>query len=375
MADQSYQRIRDGFSWARPAAFNFSRDVIDKWADDKSKRAILWVDDAGNEVDYSFAELSSRSQSLCNVLKNNGVKRGDTAVVILSRQLAWWEALTACIRMGVIVSPGTVQLSASDLAYRINMAGASCIITDEDCATKFDSVAQECPTLSVKLIVGAVKDGWLSYEEETAKADSTFPAADTQSDEDALCYFTSGTTGYPKMAIHSHSYALGHEATGKYWLDLSPDDLHWNISDTGWAKAAWSSYFGPWLQGAALFVQQVSGFSPSLTLETMVKYPITTMCGAPTIYRMLVLEDLQRFKPQSLRHCVGAGEPLNPEVIETWRKATGITIRDGYGQTETVLLCANLPCIETRYGSMGKPAPGIDLQIVDNDGNIVAPDV
>ena len=375
MLGQTYQDLIKSFEWERPHSFNFSRDVIDKWAEDKNKRAILWVDGEGRETDYSFTQLSEQSQRLCNVLKSNGVKRGDTVVIILSRQLAWWEALTACIRIGVIASPGTIQLSAKDLAYRINMAGASGIITDDSCAEKFDSIADECPSLNVKLVVGGTRKAWLSYEAELAQAKVSCAAADTTSDEDALCYFTSGTTGYPKMAVHSHSYALGHEATGKYWLDLGTDDLHWNISDTGWAKAAWSSYFGPWLQGAALFVQHVSGFSPSDTLRLIEKYPITTMCGAPTIYRMLVLEDLNGFKPHSLRHCVGAGEPLNPEVIDTWHKATGITIRDGYGQTETVLLCANLLCIEPRLGSMGKPAPGIDLKIVDNEGIVVGANV
>ena len=158
------------------------------------------------------------------------------------------------------------------------------------------------------------------------------------------------------------------------WLDLRPEDLHWNISDTGWAKAAWSSYFGPWNCGAAIFVHHASGFDPQCTLELLQAYPITTMCGAPTIYRMLVLEDLSQYRFESLRHCVGAGEPLNPEVIEKWKKATGITIRDGYGQTETVILCGSFPCIEPRFGSMGKPAPGIDLKVVDDNGDIVPPD-
>jgi acyl-coenzyme A synthetase/AMP-(fatty) acid ligase len=373
MSKNDYQSIVDNFDFQRPERFNFAGDIIDRWAQDPEKRAILWVDDNGSEIDYSFAQLSEASRRLCNVMTTNGVKRGDTCVIVLGRQLAWWEAVTACLRMGVVVSPGTTQLSAKDLSYRINMAGATCFISDAGGADKLDSVADECGTLVARLQVDGGREGWLDYQAELVNASPDFETADTASDEESLCYFTSGTTGHPKMAIHTHSYGLGHEATGKYWLDLEADDLHWNISDTGWAKAAWSSYFGPWMQGAALFVHHTGGFSPQRTLELLSQYPVTTMCGAPTIYRMLVLEDLASYNFETLRHCVGAGEPLNPEVIETWRKHTGLTIRDGYGQTETVMLCANLPCFEPRFGSMGKPAPGIDLRVIDEDGNVLPP--
>jgi acetyl-CoA synthetase/medium-chain acyl-CoA synthetase len=203
-----------------------------------------------------------------------------------------------------------------------------------------------------------------------AEAAEDFPAADTASDENAICYFTSGTTGYPKMAMHTHaSYPLAHETTGRFWLDQRPNDLHWNISDTGWAKAAWSSYFGPWYCGSAVFVHHTEGFDPVRALQLLQRYPITTVCGAPTLYRMLVLQDLTAYRFPALRHCVAAGEPLNPEVIATWKERTGLTIRDGYGQTETVLLCGSFPCLEPRPGSMGKPAPGIDLHVIDEQGN------
>jgi len=175
------------------------------------------------------------------------------------------------------------------------------------------------------------------------------------------------------MTIHTHNYAIGHQNTGKYWLNLTPDDLHWNISDTGWAKAAWSSYFGPWNRGASVFVHDSKGFSSADTLAMFSRHPITTMCGAPTIYRLLVLEDLDAVDFGSLRHSVGAGEPLNPEVIDVWKKATGLTIRDGYGQTESTILCGNFLGVEPRFGSMGKPSPGIDLQVVDEQGNILPP--
>lgn len=311
------------------------------------------------------------SRKLCNVLRDAGVKKGDVVIAMLGRNIEWWEIFTACLRMGAVISPGTTQLSANDLKYRIDASGASCVLTDTFNADKVDEVAGNCPSLQARILIDGERSEWVSYNSALNAASDVFDTAETSSDDEALCYFTSGTTGYPKMTIHTHSYAIGHQTTGRYWLDLTEDDLHWNISDTGWAKAAWSSYFGPWNCGAALFVHHTTGFSASRTLELLQQYPVTTMCGAPTIYRMLVLEDLEKYKFDSLRHSVGAGEPLNPEIIEIWKKATGITIRDGYGQTETVILCGSFPCIEPRFGSMGKPSPGIDLAVIDNDGNIV----
>lgn len=366
-----YDSERQQFRWAPPAQFNFARDVIDKWAGQPGLCALHWIDDHGHEVKLSYAEMAERSRRLCNVLAAAGVRRGDTAIILLPRLVAWWEVLTACLRMGVVASPGTTQLLEKDLAYRIEASRATVVITDERNAPKFDNI----PTATVKarLLVGASRDGWLEYESCVAGAGPDFTAADTAADDDALCYFTSGTTGYPKMAIQPQSYGLAHRITGHYWLDLRPGDLHWNMSDTGWAKAAWSSYFGPWACGATIFVHHTDTFEPKRMLDVLASHPVTTFCGAPTIYRMLVLEDLSRWKFPHLRHCVGAGEPLNPEVIETWQKATGLVIRDGYGQTESVLMCASFPCLEPRFGSMGKPSPGIDLAVIDDDGNRLPP--
>jgi medium-chain acyl-CoA synthetase len=361
-----YEHERQRFEWAPPARFNFARDVIDKWAERPDLRALYWIDDHGNEVQMTYAQMAERSRRLCNVLAAAGVKQGDTAIILLPRLVAWWEVLTACLRMGVVASPGTTQLAPKDLAYRIEASRAAVLITDARNAAKFDGLP--AATVKARLLVGGAHEGWLDYERSVAAAAPEFTAADTAADDDALCYFTSGTTGYPKMAIQPQSYGLAHRITGHYWLDLRPDDLHWNMSDTGWAKAAWSSYFGPWTCGAALFVHHTDGFDPKRMLDVLAQYPITTFCGAPTIYRMLVLEDLEAWKFPHLRHCVGAGEPLNPEVIETWEQATGLVIRDGYGQTESVLLCASFPCLEPRFGSMGKPSPGIDLAVIDDDG-------
>ncbi|MEM8863627.1 MAG: AMP-binding protein, partial [Chloroflexota bacterium] len=282
---------------------------------------------------------------------------------------------TACLRMGAILSPGTSQMTPKDIEYRINRADATCFITSEIYAERYEAVKDQCPTMVAPILIGEARDGWYSYANEVSTADAEFETADTAHDENAICYFTSGTTGYPKMTLHTHtSYPLGHVSTGKYWLDNRPGQLHWNISDTGWAKAAWSSFFGPWNMGATVFVHHTKAFSATGILDMLEKYPINILCGPPTVYRMLVQQDLSGRDFSNLRYCIGAGEPLNPEVIETWKNATGMVIRDGYGQTETVLLCGSFACIEPRYGSMGKPAPGIDLQVIDHEGNILPPD-
>lgn len=366
-----YDAERRAFEWNPPPRFNFARDVIDRWAEQPGLEALFWIDDHGNEVRMTYAQMAERSRRLCNVLAAAGVRRGDTAIILLPRLVAWWEVLTACLRMGVVASPGTTQLAPKDLEYRIQASRATVVVTDPRNAAKFDEI--ELGTVRGKILVGGGRDGWIDYETAVANASAAYDAADTAADEDALCYFTSGTTGYPKMAIQPQSYGLAHRITGHYWLDLKPGDLHWNMSDTGWAKAAWSSYFGPWACGATLFVHHTDAFVPKRLLDVLAQYPITTFCGAPTIYRMLVLEDLAQWKFPHLRHCVGAGEPLNPEVIDTWQRATGLTIRDGYGQTESVLLCASFPCLEVRFGSMGKPSPGIDLAVIDDDGAVLPP--
>ena len=368
---KDYQETYSCFQWERPDKYNFARDVIDRWEPDKP--ALFWIDDEGTEISRTFAQISEASRRLCNVLTGAGVRTGDTVIVMLPRVIPWWETFTATLRMGAVISPGTVQLSEKDLEYRINAAAATCVVTDSANAAKVDAVMGNCPALAVRIVTDSRRDGWIDYEQAVAAASPEFETVDTGAEDEAICYFTSGTTGYPKMCIHSHNYAIGHRITGELWLDLKPDDLHWNVSDTGWGKAAYSSYFGPWLCGTTLFIHHSTGFNPQQTLELLAKYPITTFCGAPTIYRMLVLQDLSRYRFKALRHCTGAGEPLNPEIIDTWKKATGLTIRDGYGQTESVILCASFPCIEPKAGSMGKPAPGIDLQVIDDEGNIVEP--
>ncbi len=354
-----------------PDDFNWAYDVVDRWGDDPQKMAMHWVGPTGEERTITFATFKERSDRLASGLEAAGLARGDRTFLMLPRVPAWWESILGLLKLGSVSMPGTVLLTPKDIAFRINAAAARCVITDADGAARVDQVRDQCPTLAVLVVVDGARPGWQRFEQVVAAGQAPRPRMPTPSDDPAMIYFTSGTVGNPKMVLHTHAtYPIGHRITGTYWLDLTPDDLHWNLSDTGWAKAAWSSLFGPWNMGAAIFVHDGRGkYHPRETLELLARYPITSFCAAPTIYRLLVQEDLKAYRFPRLRSCVGAGEPLNPEVIAIWQAATGLTIRDGYGQTESVLLCGNPPGAEVRPGSMGRPLPGLELAVIDDDAN------
>lgn len=353
-----------------PERFNFARDVIGHWAKDRDKLGMWWLAADGSERKLTFREFDENSARFAQLLQRHGVKPGDRVLVQLPRVPAWWEVLLGCLKAGAVATPGTVLLTAKDILYRSQLSEAVAYVCDPDNAAKVDEVKGELPHLKTLIVVGGERAGWLSYEKELAAADGSYQTVDTRSSDPALIYFTSGTVGNPKMVLHTQaSYPIGHLVTGRFWLDLRPEDLHLNLSETGWAKAAWSSFFGPWSCGAALFVQDARGkFNAPETLDLLERYPITTFCAPPTAYRMLVLEDLGKRSFKALRHCVGAGEPLNPEVISTWQRGTGHLIRDGYGQTETVVLCANFPPLEVKPGSMGKPSPSVNVAVIDEEG-------
>ena len=367
--------VRD-FAWEVPSRFNFARDVVGGWARDPEQLAMLWLGPDGEERRLTFQDFAERADRVARVLQRHGVRPGDRVMVQLPRVPAWWEVLLGCFQAGAVAVPGTVLLTPKDIAYRTQASEGVAYICDVENAAKVDEVRGECPSLRTLFVSGAEapSEGWRSLDREMEEAGGGAEAVDTLSTDPALIYFTSGTVGNPKMVLHTHSYPIGHHVTGRYWLDLRPGDLHLNLSETGWAKAAWSSLFGPWSTGAALFVQDARGkFSASETLDLLERYPITTFCAPPTAYRMLVLEDLGARRLHSLRWCVGAGEPLNPEVIESWERGTGMVIRDGYGQTETVLLCGNFPSLDVRPGAMGMPSPGFEVGVIDDDARLVKP--
>ena len=363
----AYLSARCAFEWRRPERFNFVRDVIEPRARESGEAtALYWTNADGGENIVTFADLSRRAGRAAAFLSSQGLKRGDIALLVLARELPWWEIILGCLQLGVIVSPGTTQLMKKDFAYRLDATNAAALITNSDCAPRAEEAIAANGWAGRRLIVDADRAGWLRYDPGAMAPSRDF--ADTSGDDEALLYFTSGTTGNPKMTVHGCAYPLGHETTGKFWLRAGPGDLVWNVSDTGWAKGAWSSLFAPWLAGAGIFALHADAVDPVRVLGALEKYPVTVLCAPPTAYRMLVKQPLDGRKFARLRHCVSAGEPLNPEVIAVWREKTGHQICEGYGQTETTILCGVFDGMTAKPGSMGLPAPGVDLDVIDESG-------
>ncbi|HXZ94404.1 MAG TPA: AMP-binding protein [Dehalococcoidia bacterium] len=370
-----YEQERKKFKLDVPKYFNFGYDVVDRWAKlQPEKLALLAVDASGaNPQHCTFSDISMASNRFANILKKLGLKKGDRVFLMLPPIPEWYVAVIGMIKLGVIPMPATTQCTSKDIEFRINQSESIMILTDGSNASKLEGIGGKCKSLKHVMLVRAEQaGGWLSYESEMAKiSDGKAPVEKTRSDDPMMLYFTSGTVSYPKMVIHTQaSYGIGHLITAKYWQDLKPADIHWTVSDMGWSKAAWSRLFGQWTIGATLFLHDTQGkFDPSITMDLLKRYGVTVFCAPPTVYRVLVLENLSRFKLDSLRHCLAAGEPLNPEVIYQWEKQTGLKIYDGYGQTETVNIVANYRCMPIKPGSMGKPTLGFDISIVDEDGN------
>ena len=369
---QDYAETYRDFKLDVPEHFNFAFDVVDKWAEDRTKLALISLDPAGeNAQHHTFWDLKVQSNRFANVLKGLGVGKGTRTFVMLPRIPQWYVAMLGLMKVGAVPMPATTLCTPGDIEYRVNEAEATLAITDLENSDKVAEAAGNCPSLAHLLLVGDERKGWISYDEQMGQASTTLENVEpTRSDDPLLIYFTSGTVGYPKMVLHTHaSYGLAHVITAKFWQDLKDTDLQWTLSDTGWAKAAYGKLFGQWTQGAAVLQHDARGrFDPALTLKIVERYGVTCFCAPPTAYRMLVLEDLAKYDLGSLRHCTGAGEPLNPEVMKIWEDGTGLTIYDGYGQTETVLLVGNFRCLPVRPGSMGKPSPGFTVAIVDEDG-------
>jgi len=379
-----YEAERRSFQLDVPEYFNFAADVIDKLAQNPEKLAMFWVGQDGERRQLTFAHFAEYSSRAANAFASLGISKGDPVLVMLPRIPEWWETILGLMRLGAIPIPCTTLLTPNDIQFRSKVSEARAFITDQEGAAKFDQVRAECPSVKYTILVDtnantAGRENWTNYHQIVSEASPEFTGQKTRSDDPCLVYFTSGTVGYPKMVLHTHaSYPIGHTITGKYWLDLHENDLFWNLSETGWAKFSWSNLFGPWVMGATMFMQDARGrFSAIETLEMLHNYPITTLCAPPTAYRMMVLDEpmayLKANPPKALRYCVGAGEPLNPEVIKVWEEETGMTIRDGYGQTETVLLCGNFPPIKVKPGSMGKPSPGFEVSVIDHEGAELPP--
>ena len=357
--------------------FNFAFDVVDRLGEQQpDKLAMLHISADGKERRFTFKDLKRASSQTANYFKSLGIEKGDRVMLILKRHYQFWFALLALHKLGAIAIPATNQLKEHDITYRLDKAGVKMILctSDGEVADEVDKAAEHSDTLKVKIIVGAPRAGWRNFDNEYCLYTGMCERReDTACGEDLmLMYFTSGTTGNPKIAMHNYKYPLGHFITAKYWHCVNPDGLHLTIADTGWAKAAWGKLYGQWLCEAAIFVYDFDRFDAHVILPMFAKYGITTFCAPPTILRMMIKQDLKNFDLTSIEHMTTAGEALNPEVFKQFELATGLQIMEGFGQTETTVALANLAGTKARLGSMGKPVPLYDIDLLDGDGNPVA---
>ena len=372
----SYEDFKKNYKVCVPENFNFGYDIVDAWADEEpEKQALVWCDDGGNEKKLTFTDVKKLSNKVANYLKNLGVKKGSVVMMILRRRWEYWICATAIHKIGAILIPATLQLTKKDIAYRANAAQISTIICVNDpfVIEQVEAAEDDAPVLKNKIIVGEKRDGWQNLNEEMEKFSDSFPRPEgadaTKWDDIMLVYFTSGTTGMPKMVRHNFSYPLGHIVTAKYWQRVQENKLHMSVSDSGWAKFGWGKIYGQWICGATIFAYDMEKFVPVKLLEKITKYGVTTFCAPPTMFRFMLQEDVTKYDLSCIKHCCIAGEPLNPEVFNKWYELTGLKLCEGFGQTESSVLLANFEWFEPIPGSMGKPSPLYDICLVDSEGN------
>ena len=357
--------------------FNFAFDLVDALAErEPEKLAMLHISKDHEERRFTFRDMKKLSNQCANYFKSLGIKRGDRVMLVLKRHYQFWFATLGLNKLGAVGIPATNQLQEHDFEYRFNSAGVSAIIctADGDTAHHVDLAAAKCPTLTCKMMVGGSREGWRNFDEEYPLYSTHYNRGEDApgGDDLMLMFFTSGTSGYPKIAAHNYKYALGHFHTAKYWHNVDPDGLHLTISDTGWAKSMWGKFYGQWLCEAATFVYDFDRFDAADILPMFAKYHITTFCAPPTMLRMMIKQDISKYDFSSVQHMTTAGEALNPEVYRQFEKATGLQILEGFGQSESTMMIGNMTGAPHKIGSMGKPAPIYPIELVDADGNPVA---
>ena len=356
-----------------PADFNFAYDVVDAYAaEEPDKKALLWTDDRGGEIQFTFADMKRETDRTASYFQSLGIGRGDMVMLILKRRYEFWFSILALHKLGAVAIPATHLLTRKDVVYRCNMAGVKAIVAaGEPVITGHIAAAMpESPTTKLLISVGPeVPEGFLDFHEGIRHAAPFVrPQHVNTNDDIMLMYFTSGTTGEPKMVAHDFTYPLGHISTGCFWHNLHEGSLHLTIADTGWAKAAWGKLYGQWLAGANIFVYDHEKFTPADILRKIGQYRITSLCAPPTIYRFLIREDLSKYDLSSLEYCTTAGEALNGAVYDTFKRLTGVRLMEGFGQTETTLTLATFPWMEPKPGSMGVPNPQYDIDLLTPDG-------
>ena len=374
--------VEDGLltaiSFNEPEKFNFAFDVIDELGTTKpEKLAMLHISENGTERRFTFQDIKKESARAANYFKSLGIKRGDRVMLVLKRHYQFWFAMLGLHKLGAVAIPAPNQLLEKDFAYRFTAGNIKAILATADgiVTQEVDAAAAKSPCLETKIIVNGSREGWRNFDEEYSMYSSRFDRTEESAcgSDPMLMYFTSGTTGYPKLAAHNFKYPLGHFITAKYWHRVNPEGLHLTISDTGWAKAMWGKLYGQWLCEAAIFVYDFDRFDAEKILPMFAKYQITTFCAPPTMYRMLAKQDLSRFDLSSIQHASTAGEALNPEVYRQFQKATGLSIMEGFGQTESTMIIGNINGDSHKLGSMGKPVPLYDVHLLDPDGKEVGP--
>ena len=358
--------------------FNFAYDIVDRLAMDKpDDTALVWCNVQGDERIFTYRQMMELSNRVANYFTSLGICKGDKVLLVLKRHHEWWYAMLALHKIGAVCIPATNLLTPKDLIYRFQAADIKMVVcTNEgDVASYIDQVQDKCPTLTTKVMVREDRTGWESFDKGLANASGCWQRPTGQNDpktEDImLLYFTSGTTGMPKMVAHDFSYPLGHIITGRYWQQVQPGGLHLTVADTGWGKAVWGKFYGQWTCETAIFVYDFDKFVPADLLGIVSKYKITTFCAPPTIFRFFIQEDIAKYDLSSLTHVSIAGEALNPEIFEKFKEATGLEMMEGFGQTETTATVATIKGMKAKPGSMGRPSPGYDVDIVDDAGNSV----
>lgn len=374
----SYEDFRKNYKINVPEDFNFGFDVVDAWAQaEPEKKALVWCDESGEEKVFTFTDMMGLSNRAANFFRAQGVKKGSVVMLILRRRWEYWVCATALHKLGAVLIPGTLQLTKKDIVYRGNAAkihGIVCV-NDAFVISQVEAAQGEIPSLRMKALAAAGREGWLNLDEEIMKYPEEFPrpsgAEATRWDDIMLVYFTSGTTGMPKMVQHNFAHPLGHVTTARYWQCVEENKLHMSVSDSGWAKFGWGKIYGQWLCGATVFCYDMLGkFNPTRLLEHLEKYKVTTFCAPPTMFRFMLQEDVSQYDLSSIHHCATAGEPLNPEVVKKWKELTGLQIYEGFGQSEGPVLLANFKWITPIPGSTGKPNPLYDMQLVTQEGDL-----
>ncbi len=370
----SYEDFKQNYQVNVPENFNFAYDIVDEWAKlDKTKKALVWCDDHGSEREFTFEELRRLSNQAAHFFMDHGIGKGDVVMLILRRRFEYWICALALCKIGATLIPATLQLTPKDIVYRCNAAEVKMVVCVDD-AEVLDHVEQSLPktkTLQAKAVVAGRREGWLDFTTEIAKYPDELerPALVNKNDDIMLIYFTSGTTGMPKMVAHDFTHPLGHIVTAKYWQRVQDGKLHMSVSDSGWAKFGWGKIYGQWICGAVIFAYDMDRFHAKNLLSMIQKYCVTTFCAPPTMFRFMLQEDLTQYDLSSIKHCCIAGEPLNPEVFKQFKEITGLKLTEGFGQSESSVLVANFEWFEPKPGSMGKPSPLYDIDIVDGNGN------